>query len=141
MKKIKDRTAGIVMTVLSLLLTVGVKTFFGACGPKEDGSWMTCHWAEQAVFMAGIALAVISVITLAAGRSKTAAGASLGGAALAAVTAFVPGIAINLCMMTNMHCHTVMRPAVIVLCVLIAVTGCVNSFLLIRNDRKNGAHA
>ena len=61
MKKVKERTAGIVMTVLSLLLTIGSKTIFSACGPKEDGSWMTCHWAEQAVFGMGIVLTLIKL--------------------------------------------------------------------------------
>lgn len=137
MKIVKDRIAGIVMTVLSLLLTVGVKTVFSACGPKEDGSWMTCHWAEQAVFMAGTALTVISVIVLIFGRHKAALGASLCALPVVIVTTLIPGVAINLCMMTNMHCHTVMRPAVIVISVLIAVTAAVNSAVLISDSRKS----
>lgn len=138
MKKVKERTAGIIMTVLSLILTVGVKTVFSACGPKDDGSWMTCHWAEQAVFGMGIVLTLISVVVLVSGKKPAALGASLAAVPAACGVIFVPGVLINLCMMTNMHCHTVMRPAVIVISALTAVTACINAVVLFRAGRRNG---
>lgn len=138
MKEIKDRIAGIIMTVLSLALTVGVKSFFSACGPKDDGTWMTCHWAEQAVFGMGIVLTVISAVVLAAGRKPAALGASLAAVPAACVAMLAPGVLINLCMMTNMHCHTVMRPAVMVISAVIAVIALVNSVLMIKSGRRNG---
>lgn len=138
MKGIKDRTAGIIMTVLSLVLTIGVKSFFSACGPKDDGTWMTCHWAEQAVFGMGIVLTVISAAVLVMGRKPAALGASLAAIPAACAIVFTPGVLINLCMMTNMHCHTVMRPAVMVISVLIAVTAAVNSVVMVRGGRRNG---
>ena len=36
---------------------------------------------------------------------------------------------IKLCMMTDMHCHSVMKPAVIIICALIAVCGCAYVFV------------
>lgn len=137
MKKIKCRIGGIVMTVLSIVLTVGVETVFPACGPKDDGSWMTCHHAGQAVFGMGIALTVISIISLVAGSGKVGAGASLAAVPLAVVTALMPGVFIGLCMMTSMHCHTVMRPAVIVICVLIACAAAVNALLILKKAGKS----
>ena len=136
MKKITDRIAGGVMTVLSLLLTIGVRTVFSACGPKEDGSWMTCHWAQQAVFMTGIALTVISVIVLIFGSHKAALGASLAAIPVSITAALTPGIAINLCMMTNMHCHTVMRPAVTVISAMIAVAAAAEAAIQISGGKK-----
>ncbi len=124
------------MTALSLILTVGVRTVFSACGPKDDGSWMTCHWAEQAVFMAGTALTVVSVVVLICGSDRAALGASLSAIPTAIVTILIPDIAIKLCMMPTMHCHTVMRPAVIVTAVLITVTAAVNSAVLISRSRR-----
>lgn len=136
MKKIRERIGGIVLTILSLALTVGVKTVFSACGPKDDGSWMNCHWAEQAVFGIGIALTVMSVLVLIFGGSRTGAGASLAAVPAAAIAAFTPAGLINLCMMTNMHCHSVTRPAVIVLSVLIAVTAAVNAAVIFRKTGR-----
>lgn len=137
MKKIGTRINGIILTALSLLLTVGSKLIFPACGPKEDGSWMTCHWSEQAVFGMGAALTVISVIVLIAGNSRTALGASLAAIPLAVLTALTPGVLIGLCMMENMRCHTTLRPAVAVISVLIAAAAAVNAFIIIRKERKS----
>ncbi|MBO5574333.1 MAG: DUF4418 family protein, partial [Clostridium sp.] len=44
------RATDIALTIISFLFLIGTKTIFGPCGPKEDGSFMTCHWAGQALF-------------------------------------------------------------------------------------------
>ena len=133
---LKGRITGMILTILSLVLTIGVKTFFSACGPKEDGSFMTCHWAEQAVLAMGIALTAMSVILLIMGSSKAGFGAALSILAAAGMTVLIPGVMIDLCMMPQMHCHVAMRPAVIVLCALIIVTAAVHIFMQLR---KKGA--
>jgi hypothetical protein len=133
----KKRISGVIMTALSLLLTIGVILIFPACGPKEDGSWMMCHWAGQAIFGMGIALTVISAIALIFGGGKAAAGASLSAAVLAVLTAITPEILIPLCKMPTMQCHTMMRPAVIVVSALIAVTAAVNAVIILkRKDER-----
>ncbi|MBP3854317.1 MAG: DUF4418 family protein [Ruminiclostridium sp.] len=138
MNKMKDRIAGIILTLLSLLLTVGVKTLFSACGAKDDGSFMSCHYAEQAVFGMGIALTVISVCVLISGGSRIGTGCAVALIPAGAVTLFTPGVLINLCMMPNMHCHTVMHPAVSVICGLIIAAAAVHVFLSLRKrgERK-----
>ena len=39
----------------SLLMAVGTATVFRACPIKEDGTWMHCHTAQNAVVAAGAA--------------------------------------------------------------------------------------
>lgn len=125
------------MTILSFILTIGVLLIFPACGPKDDGTFMMCHWAGQAVFGMGIVLTVISVIVLIFGSGKAAAGASLSAAALAVLTALTPEILIPLCKMPTMQCHTLMRPAVIVLSALIAAAAVVDAVIILkRKDDK-----
>lgn len=136
MKKLKERIGGIILTVLSIALTAGVKTVFSACGPKDDGTFMNCHWAEQAVFGIGAALTVISVLILVFGGSRAGAGASLAAIPAAVTAALTPAGLINLCMMTNMQCHAAMRPAVIVLSALIAVTAAVNAAVIFRKTGR-----
>ena len=136
MKQIKTRIGGIILIILSALLTTGVKLIFPACPAHDDGSFMTCHWAEQAVFGAGIALTAISCIVLITGGGKTALGASLAAIPLAAVTALIPDIIIPLCKMPMMQCHTVTHPAVSVISCLIAFTALVNAVVIIR--KKEG---
>ena len=97
---------------------------------------MTCRWAEQSVFGAGIALTAMSAAVLVLGKGRAALGASLAILPLAAVTALTPGILIPLCKMPMMQCHTLMHPAVIVISCLIAVTALVNVLVNIRKKEK-----
>ena len=66
MKKIKIKIgiSDIILLVLSIIFLVGILTFFKTCGPKTDGSWMTCHWAGNVVTGLAALLAVISLIHL-----------------------------------------------------------------------------
>lgn len=137
MKNIKSRTGGIILFILSLALTIGIKVIFPACPPHDDGSFMNCHWAEQSVFGAGLALTAVSLIVLVYGRGKTSLGASLAMIPAAAAAALTPGILIPLCRMPMMRCHTAMHPAVIVISCLIAVTALVNAVVIIR--KKEGS--
>ena len=120
MKKIN--ITDVCLLVFSAALCLGVKLVFHACGMKEDGSWMNCHWAEQAVFAVSIGLTVTAGLRLLLNR-QAKAGAALAMSVIAVMTALLSGVFVRLCMMDTMRCHAVMRPAVIILCALIAVTG------------------
>ena len=137
MKTIKSRIGGIILFILSLALTIGIKLIFPACAAHDDGSFMCCHWAEQSVFGAGIALTAISLIVLVFGSSKASIGASLAVIPIAAVAALTPDILIPLCKMPMMQCHTTTHPAVIVISCLIAVTALVNAIVIIRKKEEN----
>ncbi|MBO6301518.1 MAG: DUF4418 family protein [Ruminiclostridium sp.] len=132
----KKRIGEIILFVLSLLLTVGIKLIFPACGAHDDGSFMNCRWAEQAVFGAGAAITLISLIALVFGGRREAADALLAVIPLAGVTAFIPEILIPLCKMPMMQCHTAMRPSVIVICCLIAVTALANAIVILRKKER-----
>ena len=107
---------------LSLLLAIGSVQWFHACGPTEDGAWMSCHWAQQAAAALGWLLFVLSLVAFAApvrlGLRKGIYAAQLG---IALLTALFPGTIIPLCMMDTMRCHTIMQPAVRILAVLVAI--------------------
>ena len=132
MKKIK--ITDLILLVLSLVLCIGVKLLFPACDPKEDGSWMACHWAEQAVFACGIALAVMSLLRFFVDlRMKK--GIALAMIPAAAIAALIPNLFIRLCMMQTMQCHAKMRPAVIICCVLIVLAA--GADLVQRGKKEN----
>lgn len=137
MKSIKCRIGGIILFILSLTLTVGIKLIFPACEAHDDGSFMNCHWAEQSVFGAGITLTVISLIVLICGSSRVSLGASLAMIPAAVFTALTPDILISLCMMPMMRCHTIMRPAVIVISGLIAAAALINAVIILRKKEEN----
>ena len=128
----KPKLTDIVLLLLSLALCLGVKLVFHACGMKEDGSYMNCHWAEQAVFAVSAGLTITSVFRLFLDR-KAKAGAALAMSVTAAVTALIPGACIRLCMMDTMRCHAIMRPGVIILSGLLMLTG-IADFVLGRKE-------
>ncbi len=119
-----------VLCVLSALLCFGTKYLFHACPPKEDGSWMACHWAEQTVFGLGLVLLILSlVMTCAIKDQKVKSGIALSLEGIAAMALVTPNYLIHLCMMTDMRCHAVMKPAVMIISIIIILCGAAASVL------------
>ena len=128
-KKTAALAADIVLLVLCAALMLGVRLMFHACGPKEDGSWMTCHWAQQSVFALSIAMTVTALARLLVRDEGMRRGMALALVPFAGAAAGLPQGGIRLCMMQDMRCHAVMRPAVIVCAVLIAAAAIVCTLL------------
>ena len=122
--------------LLSAALCIGTKLLFHACGAKEDGGWMNCHWAECAVFAAGIALTVSGLLLCTVKGRRQRAGIALGIVPAALTAAFLPQNVIPLCMMNTMRCHSVMRPAVMVLGCLIAVCALTDNILSLKAAKE-----
>lgn len=114
---------GIVLTVLSSILLVGILTFAGPCGVHDDGTVSSCYWASRAVLGVGVVLVVISLVRIFERDEGERRGLSFSAVLLGVLVAVLPGVLIDLCMMQTMRCHTVMRPFALVMGVLIAVVG------------------
>lgn len=128
----KKNTVGIsdlLLLAVSLVFLIGIRTFFSSCGPKEDGTWMTCHWAGQAVTGIAAVLLVICVIRLFVKDSGIKQGLSLSVIPAALLSAILPGNLIGLCMMDTMRCCSVMRPAVIVFSLLMIAAAIFDLFV------------
>ena len=128
-----EKLTEIILVLLSVILTAGVKFLFHACGQKEDGSWMHCHDAEQTVFVLGIMLTVMSVLMLIFSEEKKKRWIKIIMIPTALTAVFVPNILIHMCMMKGMRCLSVMRPAVIIISLLIAAAAAVSIYY----GRKN----
>jgi hypothetical protein len=127
MKKI-GTISNVIVLLMSAVLCIGVKTVFKACGTGQEGKWMACHWAEQAVMGIGISLTVTALMLVIVSNKKIKQGLALAMIPQAAVSACIPNTLINLCMMETMHCHTVTKPAVIIISVIIAVSALISVF-------------
>ena len=90
---------------------------------------MHCHTAENAVCICGICMAVLLLGALLLRGRRAAAIPCLLAAAAAVVTALLPNTIIHMCMMTDMRCHAVMKPAVIILSILTALLSAVSGIL------------
>lgn len=124
----------VILLVLGALFVLGINTFFAPCGPKDDGGWMTCHWAGHAEAGIAVVISVIALIHLLVPNPATKRGLDLAVLPLTVLAAILPVNLISLCGMKTMRCHTVMHPAVIVVSiVIILVTIC---DILIQRKKK-----
>ncbi len=150
MNKRKISVSACIRFLLGLLLAVGCQTFFSPC-VHEDGTFSTCHWAGVMLSGLGVVLAVLAffaiVISLmgSAGRLQgfaaslsggLQAGISLAMTVTAVFAALVPGGLIPLCLMNDMRCNAVMRPAAMLLSAAVALISLLDVFFLLR--RKEG---
>ena len=116
----KRTIIGIAEGAAALVLTIGAFTFFKACG-AHDGKFMACHWAQNAVILAGIVLTVLALVRIVFPDEKIKTGLSIGVFALSVSVIFIPGTVIDLCMMESMACRSTFKPAVIVVSAVLAV--------------------
>ncbi|MBR1780599.1 MAG: DUF4418 family protein [Oscillospiraceae bacterium] len=116
-KKFAIGVTDVILAVVELLFFIGMLTFLRPCAAMEDGSWMTCHWAGQAVTGVAGALLVIALAHLFV-DARAKIGMDIALAVVAVLAICIPGRLIHLCMMDMMRCRSVMTPGVIVLSVL-----------------------
>ncbi|MBR1591567.1 MAG: DUF4418 family protein [Ruminococcus sp.] len=130
----------LLLFLASAFFCTGTKFVFHACGKKEDGSYMSCHWAEQAVFAVSISIVIISLLVLLVKNRKFKAGAAAALIPCALMAAIIPNNMINLCMMNTMRCHSTMRPFVITASAVIIIIAAADIFLNINSkENKNEA--
>ena len=132
--KQKINALDVILLALSAVLLLGVLTVFAPCGAKEDGGWMTCHWAGNAVAGAAAVLTALAAMRLLMKDRKTRLGLSAAMIPTALLAALLPGRLISLCMMPSMRCRAVMSPAVMVLSVLIIAAAVIDA----ASGRKKG---
>lgn len=128
----------VLLPVFSILYLVGIRTVFHPCGPKEDGSWMTCHWAGQMVTGLAVVLVVLSVAHVITTNTGVKLGLDLGILAVSVYSALIPGKLISLCMMPDMRCHQLMTPGVIICSILVLAAVALDCVLI---GRKGSSHA
>ena len=107
--------------LLSAVTAAGSVSFLGPC-VHEDGSFGSCHWAGQAMLGIGLLLAALSLTALLVKDGSLRAGILFAAAAAAVLGIFIPGTLISLCGMATMRCRAVMRPAMMLLCALTALS-------------------
>ena len=132
----KRTLLGIAEGIAALVLTIGAFTFFKACG-EHDGKFMACHWAQNAVTLIGVLLIISALIRLFTRDNGVRAGIAVTQFLLSAAAALIPGTIINLCMMETMRCHTIFKPAVIILAVISAAVSGADAFITIRKTDRS----
>ena len=134
-KKTKfNKVVEAVLFVLSAVLAAGVMTVFRACAAKDDGTYMNCHNAQLTVFWIAVGMTAAAVIMIFFKNRKMLICLQFLYAAAAVAAALVPQTIIHMCMMNDMRCQAVLRPTVIVICVIAAVVSVLHLILVVREN-------
>ena len=142
MEKMKQKRFGLTDLLLlgaSVLYLVLMLTVFRACGPKEDGTWMSCHWAHRVVLAFGILLILQSLLHLVCSHPYRKQGISLAVIVTAFMSTLIPGRCIGLCMMADMNCHKLMVPGTLVLSILVILSAVFDLVVQIKRNKERKA--
>ena len=126
----------IVLAVIEVLIAIGVKTVFAACPAMEDGSYMSCHNAENIVFALALvqALLIVGSIVIKNDKVRVVLGALF--VISSAASIIIPGNVVHLCMMKSMRCHSVFRVFDISANVLGLILFAIFTFLEVKSRKK-----
>lgn len=118
-KKLKIGFSDIFLLISSAFFLIGILTVFAPCISAEDSGWMSCHWAGNAVAGLAAIITVIAIIHLFVCEEAIKIGLDLAIIPIGILSAIIPENLIRICMISNMRCHSVMRPADVTMSVLI----------------------
>ena len=132
--KLRVGVTDILLLALNASFFIGIQTVFSPCEPHPDGTWMTCHWAGEA--LAGIAavLVGIAVLHLLIPSAKIKQGLALASIPVSLLAMYLPGHLVDLCMKETMRCHTLMQPAVMAISALTVLLAVVDIYVYGRRD-------
>ena len=124
----KNRGISLLKLAVSIFFLIGFMSFLKPCGPKEDGTWMHCHQAGQALCLIAAGLALLSLAALLM-KGKASMLLALLSIILALLAIILPGHVISLCMMPEMRCRAITAPAGFVFGILMIVFSIAGLFL------------
>ena len=134
----KGRVISLISSAAGLLLTVGSMTVFSACGPKEDGTLMICHNAQIRVAMCGIGLAVLFAIAAFVKSKAIKLICDTAALVLSVVTFMTPGVLLQICHLSNMHCQVRLKPFTRGAALFIALLAVWDILRIIKEKREKG---
>ena len=124
-----------------IFLCLGVKYIFPACSMKGDGTYMSCHWAQQAIMITAGTAAIVHMIAFFMKDMKIRAGAILASLPITlAAIFFTSNHIIPICMVKNMACWTRMRPTVMGTGVLMIAIEAATVFITLKGTKDNENH-
>ena len=128
-----------VQLVFAFLLMIGEKTFLRPCGTRPDGTFMTCHWAGESVYVLSILLFFGAMLMLIIRKQEVYAALEGMVILICLLMKHIPGGFIPLCMKKDMRCWAVMRPGVGLLCALVFLLAIVVEILVWRTKKEAGS--
>jgi hypothetical protein len=107
--------------------------FLFKCPPMDSGAYMNCHKANIAVtFLSGF-LVLSGIVLIFSKKRVVSVWLSAIAVLAAAVSAIIPGILIQLCMMPEMTCRSVFRPVDVACSVFLLIVAAIRFFAVLKD--------
>ena len=129
----KNVIFSIVLLLLAALVAAAPYSFAKVCDAGEK--LMKCHWTARAEPFLGLAAALLSLLRFSGKSRQFLLGLDLGIIVNAAGIILMPTALIGVCGMASMHCHSVTRPVLIVLGILILTVASLDAALNARSRK------
>lgn len=129
----KNVIFSIVLLLLAALVAAAPYSFAKVCDAGEKV--MKCHWTARAELFLGLAAALLSLLRFSGKSRQFLLGLDLGIIVNAAGIILMPTALIGVCGMASMHCHSVTRPVLIVLGILILTVASLDAALNARSRK------
>lgn len=128
-----------VITAVNVLFFLGIRFIFHSCPAKADGSFMTCHYAQNVVLFSLCVLALISLVNIFV-NAQIKKGLLISCIILALASVLIPGHLVALCHSAQMRCHMITKPFSMLFLFLSAFLSAVNLLFVILRQKKNEIH-
>ncbi|MBR1912738.1 MAG: DUF4418 family protein [Treponema sp.] len=113
----KNIVFAVIIFIFGLLVAIAPFTFARVCEIGEK--LMKCHWTARIELFLGVALAFLALLKLISANKMFQLGLAAGIMVIVCGVILVPSVLIGVCGMPMMHCHSVARPTLVVLGILI----------------------
>lgn len=131
------RSLDLIFSILCILFFLGTIFVFHPCEAKDDGTWMTCHYAGNLISLNSAICAILAIINIFV-KSETKLGLYIANFVISIGTIFIPGTLVKLCMMNDMRCNSITKPCVIIFSIIIALLAFINLIVILLNQKKSG---
>ena len=116
-KKIKLGVTDILLVIISIVFTAGIRGWFKVCEPMGEG-FMSCHWAGETLKAMSITMLVLCIIHVFMPDEKIKIGMDIAFIGVLVFSLMIPGGVINLCMMEDMKCRSLTKPWNMGICIV-----------------------
>ena len=129
----KNIVFSVALLLLAALVAAAPYSFAKVCDAGEKV--MKCHWTARAELFLGLASVFLALLRFSGRSRQFLLGLDLGIFVNAAGIILFPTVLIGVCGMASMHCHSVTRPVLIVLGILLLTVSALDAALSLRSKK------
>jgi len=128
-----SKILGLVILCLAVFVSLGVTHLFHAC-IHEDGHFGKCITAQRAIMMTATGIGIISLAGILIKNIKVRGILGIISILATVFMMLCPGVIFKLCMMKDMICNAAMRPATLILGLVMIIVEVIQVLVCMRKE-------